>query len=1131
MKTKRTGKTLSLLLTMCIMLTLLPTAAFAAGEALSVQGGNGAVGTILGVGSDGTDDKPAANSETAFDRISVVGGNGGGGGGGYRGGKGGDAELTLTASDVAVSGAVSVISGNGGNSGAFGGNAGDEGGGAGLTVNGSLSASSVTVSTGVDGTNGSWCGVPQLTVTGTLCTPSITVNSQNKADIYVTVRTLDVSEDTVITTNTDGAGGIVFNTVNIADGKKLTIENGQGWLYIGQINFTGSGTGRVVIQDSSKLRMSELNFFHSPAFDIPTGTVGTAIASIDVTGGVVTGGFDTTPYTYSATGLPAGITINPAGVISGTPSAACAAGTATITVTDSGSPPTSRSITIQYGTVNTLAFFDAATATFDLGFLPAANSNGGSGATAWSWSNSDKQLILSGAGPYTLTGTASGNMQVYANQTVDLTLNGAEFTCATNTALYLAQGGTVRVTADSKVTGDIDAGLGSLEIILSDADLQVEGLGVFGAITAWGLTLSGSGTVTATSEGGAVNCIGDLTVGTGCTLSAAGAYGIQFQGADTIRGGGSILATGHTYQGISENSVGKALTFDFTGNLSITGKTYAINMFLDRSDDTATVQFTRVPASLTMSSELGIIGTTGFGDSRIGTVTLQNKANIPGLTEAFNAGDKTFSATVSPTYLLTVQAGTGGTITTGAGGGNFRQGDSLPIGASANSNYTFSGWTSSNGGSFANAASAATTFTMPAGATTITANFIYTGGGTTAPAPIAPTVSGGTATTTVTPTVSNGTASASVTSAQVTSAIKAAKAAAQKSGDAPGVEIAISGASGAGATSVMLPQSSVQSLVTGGIDRLTVSGPVATMSFDSGALASVSAAASGDVTVAAERVNTRTLPEAVRAIVGDRPVYELSVTSGGKAISGFGGTVTVSIPYTPAAGEVTANLVIYYISDSGSIERVPNARYDAATGAIVFTTAHFSYYAVGYEKPLFSDVLPGAWYYDAVNFITENGITTGTGDGKFSPNATLTRGQFITMLLRAYDTQADANPADNFSDAGNTYYTGYLAAAKRLGITSGVGGNKFAPEQAITRQEMFTLLYNALKLIGALPTLDSGKTLADFTDSAQVASWANEAMTTLVKSGIISGNGGKLDPKATTTRAQMAQVLYNLLGK
>ncbi|MGE4277622.1 MAG: S-layer homology domain-containing protein, partial [Lawsonibacter sp.] len=80
-------------------------------------------------------------------------------------------------------------------------------------------------------------------------------------------------------------------------------------------------------------------------------------------------------------------------------------------------------------------------------------------------------------------------------------------------------------------------------------------------------------------------------------------------------------------------------------------------------------------------------------------------------------------------------------------------------------------------------------------------------------------------------------------------------------------------------------------------------------------------------------------------------------------------------------------------------------------------------------------------------------------------------------------------------------------------------------------QEMFTLLYHALDVMDRLPGGDSGKTIADFTDSGSIASYAREAMAYLVKIGAVSGNNGQLSPTATTTRAQMVQVLYSLLEK
>lgn len=283
------------------------------------------------------------------------------------------------------------------------------------------------------------------------------------------------------------------------------------------------------------------------------------------------------------------------------------------------------------------------------------------------------------------------------------------------------------------------------------------------------------------------------------------------------------------------------------------------------------------------------------------------------------------------------------------------------------------------------------------------------------------------------------------------------------------------------------------------------------------------------------RGDKEALPNDIKSAIGDRPLVQLALSIDGKQTdwSNPSAPVTVSIPYTPTATELTnpESIVVWYIDGSGNVVTIPNGRYDAATGTVTFSTTHFSDYAVVYNKVSFNDVAASAWYNKAVNFIAARDITSGTGGGKYSPEAKLTRGEFIVLMMRAYGIAPDENPTGNFSDAGNTYYTGYLAVAKRLGITAGVGNNMYAPGKEITRQEMFTLLYNALKVIGQLPQGDSGKTLSSFTDAGQIDSWATEAMSLLVETGTVGGSGGKLNPTGTTTRAEMAQVLYNLLNK
>ncbi|MDD4389257.1 MAG: S-layer homology domain-containing protein [Eubacteriales bacterium] len=346
----------------------------------------------------------------------------------------------------------------------------------------------------------------------------------------------------------------------------------------------------------------------------------------------------------------------------------------------------------------------------------------------------------------------------------------------------------------------------------------------------------------------------------------------------------------------------------------------------------------------------------------------------------------------------------------------------------------------------------------------------------------------------------------------------------EKSGDSA-AEFDLSRAGSA--TAARLPGDALDSFAQAGLD-VTLRLPTGTMTLSSAAAASVAAqAADENVRIELQQAAASTLTDAQKAAVGSGDlVLDINIYSGTEKISNFDGTLAMAVPY-----DGPLPVAVWYLSDAGELERLDCTFED---GMVHFTLHHLSLYVVGqdteWQNP-FADVKESSWYYDAVAFIAQKGITAGTTASTFSPDATLTRGQFITMLLRAYEIAPDDGAADNFADGGDTYYTGYLAAAKRLGIANGVGDNQFAPEQAITRQEMFTLLYNALGVLDDLPAGDSGKTLSDFADSDAIADWAREALTTLVEWGIVSGSGGRLEPTATTTRAQMAQVMVNLLGK
>lgn len=109
----------------------------------------------------------------------------------------------------------------------------------------------------------------------------------------------------------------------------------------------------------------------------------------------------------------------------------------------------------------------------------------------------------------------------------------------------------------------------------------------------------------------------------------------------------------------------------------------------------------------------------------------------------------------------------------------------------------------------------------------------------------------------------------------------------------------------------------------------------------------------------------------------------------------------------------------------------------------------------------FSDVQPGAFYYEAVKWAVANGITQGVGGNRFAPNDTCTRGQVVTFLHRAANSPA-ASTASSFTDVPTTaFYYNAVNWAVANGITNGTGNGRFSPNDTCTRAQVVTFLYRA----------------------------------------------------------------------
>ena len=375
-----------------------------------------------------------------------------------------------------------------------------------------------------------------------------------------------------------------------------------------------------------------------------------------------------------------------------------------------------------------------------------------------------------------------------------------------------------------------------------------------------------------------------------------------------------------------------------------------------------------------------------------------------------------------------------------------------------------------------------------------------------------------------------------LTGSMVSDAISVAQSDARKNGNTANgiavvVPVEISGT--LKDVQITLKADALDKLVSSGVKRFTVDADrMADFGFTLDTLKELNRQTSGDVIL---KINAVTVSsEEAKAAIGSRPVYDMTLChlAGGKEtpVSLSSAAVSVAIPYTPAKGESTGNLYAVYVDENGKVEWLTKSSYDADQKAIIFEAEHFSFYGVGYRTPVpsFTDI-SDHWAEEHILFTASRGLFSGTSETTFSPNATLTRGMFVTALGRL----AGIDPADyqtgKFTDVkADAYYAPYVNWAAKTGIVSGTTSTTFAPDSNITREQMAVIMKNYADKMGySVPkTLEA----VTFVDNAKISYWAKDAVKAMQQAGVLSGkSNNQFDPKGNATRAEAATVLHRFV--
>ncbi|MBP1988586.1 S-layer homology domain-containing protein [Paenibacillus eucommiae] len=200
------------------------------------------------------------------------------------------------------------------------------------------------------------------------------------------------------------------------------------------------------------------------------------------------------------------------------------------------------------------------------------------------------------------------------------------------------------------------------------------------------------------------------------------------------------------------------------------------------------------------------------------------------------------------------------------------------------------------------------------------------------------------------------------------------------------------------------------------------------------------------------------------------------------------------------------------------------------------------YALLEYDKT-FLDIPAGFWAAKVIKVLSAHHLIEGVDDEHFAPQRPITRAEFTALLVRILGVNEQADVP--FSDVQpGDWYAAAIASAVKAGLVNGVSGNRFAPNEPVSREQMAVLLLrayewktgkklsNEVKVTGITSVITSGAGFKEFVDQADASEWARPFIQAAAENGIVQGKlNSRFAPKDATSRAEIAQAVYNLLEK
>ncbi|MEG1500426.1 MAG: S-layer homology domain-containing protein [Clostridiales bacterium] len=248
--------------------------------------------------------------------------------------------------------------------------------------------------------------------------------------------------------------------------------------------------------------------------------------------------------------------------------------------------------------------------------------------------------------------------------------------------------------------------------------------------------------------------------------------------------------------------------------------------------------------------------------------------------------------------------------------------------------------------------------------------------------------------------------------------------------------------------------------------------------------------------------------------------FKVAVMSNGQEIAyhNANNPLLISLPYK-LTGNQKASAVVAVQKDASN-KVIPFSIYK--NGNINFASPVTGTYDVIYNQKDFKD-MQGHWAANAVSFVSSHELFSGMGNGRFNPNDSMTRGMLVTVLGRLYAEDLGSASASYLDVNKSAWYSQSIAWASKNKIVDGIGNAKFAPNKAVSREELAVIIYNYAKFSG----LDTNQTadIKGFADYKKVSPWAEKQLQWAFATGLLKGGANNtLAPQDKATRAEVAAI-------